>query len=182
MDCSVEGKTFRFWSKLLWRSLTAGESHLLVNNYQPCQHSQIAWKTTELLAYSCTTDVKKVFSCLLTRGRRQLLQNPFCHESSWGRCFFGQHSLQEGFHIRLDEWKIPTLVQLEPHSWWDNFSTSLWDHRNSCWAQMKKSVWVHRCARWRACCSLERQKEFSQVPSITKEVGVGRCVKSTCSI
>lgn len=83
------------------------------------------------------------------------------------------HSLQEGFHIRVEEWKIPTLVQLEPHSWWDNFSTSLWDHRNSCGAQMKKSVWVHRCARWRACCPLERQKEFSQVPSITNEVGGG---------
>lgn len=101
-------ENIQVWSKLLWRSLTY---QLLPNKHQPCQHSQITWKIREVLAYSCTTDVKEMLSCLLTGGRTRLSQDPFCSESRQGEGVFSgchQHPLQEGFQIRLEEWETLT--------------------------------------------------------------------------
>lgn len=176
--CSVDRKTLGFWSKLLWRSLTY---QLLLNKHRSCQHSQITWKIREVLAYSYTTDVKRLLSCLLTRARTQVSQNLFCGEQGLGRgwcvCLFWLSAALAArrFQIRLYKWKN---TDYRVPGWWDIFPSSPWGHRRPQWAQMQRSTHVRECTGCRTCWPSEQQKDVSHLPSITNEVSWERAEKS----
>lgn len=163
--CYVKRKTFVFWSKLLWRSLTY---QLLLNKCQPCQHSQITWQIKEVLPYSC----HKRDALWPVHSRDEMDLTGHILQWKWA----GERQL---FWLSA----APTPVRISDQTggvrntndraqrWCGIFPSS----PCGSWAQMQRSSWVCRCSVYRARCLLEWQKEVSQLPPITNEVqGGGR--------